>query len=606
MEAKKEKISIFGIYKRLLKRINVKDKSIYLHFIIYTISATIFPLSLVLLPKFIIDNLQQQEPFEKILYGLIIFVVINSFFGFFSVLSQRMGYFKCMRIRIDFLANLAEKIINLEYHYCEQPDFQDKLNTVWRGVSSNDTGLESLYHKAFTLFSLILSIIFYIYLISSLSYLVLIAIIASVIVTFFITKYIRTLFYKHKDEISHSARRMEYYQNTSQDFSFGKDIRLFNLKDKILSRYDIFIGSYISVIKKIYNKEYLIGIIELIFVLIKDGLTYGLLIYKLINNQISIGDFTMYLGATLVLSTTLTTIVNDLSHIYGESMYVSDYFIYLEKNFNQDKGTLNAIENDTLEIEFKNVSFKYPNTEKYIFKNLNFKINKGEKIAIVGVNGAGKTTLIKLLTRLFDVDEGEIYVNGININDFKLQEYYKMFSVVFQNVNVLAYTVRENIAISNDPEYDENIWSVLDRVGLKEKIASYEKGLNQIMLKIIDEGGVELSGGENQKLAIARALYKNANMVIMDEPTAALDALAEEAIYRNFNDLVENKTAIYISHRLSSTKFCDRIILLSEDGILEEGSHDELMNLKGEYYHMFVTQGKYYQDNTLEEGALYA
>ena len=187
---------------------------------------------------------------------------------------------------------------------------------------------------------------------------------------------------------------MEYYQNTSQDFSFGKDIRLFNLKDKILSRYDIFIGSYISVIKKIYNKEYLIGLIELIFVLIKDGLTYGLLIYKLINNQISIGDFTMYLGATLVLSTTLTTIVNDLSHIYGESMYVSDYFIYLEKNFNQDKGTLNAIENDTLEIEFKNVSFKYPNTEKYIFKNLNFKINKGEKIAIVGVNGAGKTTLI--------------------------------------------------------------------------------------------------------------------------------------------------------------------------------------------------------------------
>ena len=399
---------------------------------------------------------------------------------------------------------------------------------------------------------------------------------------------------------------MDYYRKTSQDFSFGKDIRLFNLKDKLINRYDIFIGSYLSVFRKIHNKEYFVGLTELIFILIKDGLTYGILVSKFISKDITMGDFSMYLGATLVLSSTLTTIVNDLSTIYGESMYVSDYFVFLEKNMNENSGTKKAIEKVTLDIEFKNVSFKYPGSDKYIVKNLNLKINKGEKIAIVGINGAGKTTLIKLLTRLFDINEGEILINGINIKEFDLQEYYKMFSVVFQNVNTYAYTVRENIAISNDKENDKKVIDTLKRVGLKDKIFSYDKGLDQIMLKVIDEGGIELSGGENQKLSIARALYKDANMIIMDEPTASLDALAEEAIYRDFNDLVQDKTAIYISHRLSSTKFCDRIILLGEEGILEEGNHDELMNIKGEYYHMFVTQGKYYQDNPLEEGVVNA
>lgn len=606
MKESKEKVSQFGIYRRLLRKVNDKDKSIYLHFIIYSICAAIFPLSLVLLPKFIIESLQNGEQFQIVVNTLIIFAIVGVISGFLSNVSQQYGFVKCMALRIDFIGDLAKKIISLDYHYSEAPDYQDKLHTVWIGVSSNDNGVEAIYHKTFTLLSLLLSITFYIIIISNLSYYVLLAIIVSVIVTFFITKYIRTLFYKHKDEIAHASRRMDYYRKTSQDFSFGKDIRLFNLKDKLINRYDIFIGSYLSVFRKIHNKEYFVGLTELIFILIKDGLTYGILVSKFISKDITMGDFSMYLGATLVLSSTLTTIVNDLSTIYGESMYVSDYFVFLEKNMNENSGTKKAIEKVTLDIEFKNVSFKYPGSDKYIVKNLNLKINKGEKIAIVGINGAGKTTLIKLLTRLFDINEGEILINGINIKEFDLQEYYKMFSVVFQNVNTYAYTVRENIAISNDRENDKKVIDTLKRVGLKDKIFSYDKGLDQIMLKVINEDGIELSGGENQKLSIARALYKDANMIIMDEPTASLDALAEEAIYRDFNDLVQDKTAIYISHRLSSTKFCDRIILLGEEGILEEGNHDELMNIKGEYYHMFVTQGKYYQENPLEEGVVNA
>jgi ABC-type multidrug transport system fused ATPase/permease subunit len=267
----------------------------------------------------------------------------------------------------------------------------------------------------------------------------------------------------------------------------------------------------------------------------------------------------------------------------------------MAKEYNEPSSGIKKIENDTLEIEFRNVSFKYPNTDKWIIKNLNMKINKKEKLAIVGINGAGKTTLVKLILRFFNPTEGEILINGTNIKDFALEEYYQMFSVVFQEINILAYTIRENITfgLSND---EARIWDCLERVGLKDKILNFDQGLDQMMLKVIDEKGVMLSGGENQKLAIARALYKNGNAVILDEPTAALDALAEADIYQSFNDLVKDKTAIYISHRLASTKFCDHIALFKDSSLLEYGTHEELMKLKGEYYHMFVVQGKYYQE----------
>ena len=245
-------------------------------------------------------------------------------------------------------------------------------------------------------------------------------------------------------------------------------------------------------------------------------------------------------------------------------------------------------------MEFQNVSFKYPKTEKYIYKNLNLKIAKGEKLAIVGVNGAGKTTLVKLLTRLFDVEEGEILVNGVSIKQYELFGYLSMFSVVFQNINIYAFPVRQNVTMGHD-RTDEEVWDCLIKAGLEEKIASLSGGLDHMLLKVIDENGVELSGGENQKLAIARALFKQAKMIILDEPTSALDALAEADIYQRFNELVSDKTTIYVSHRLASTKFCDKIAFFNENGLVEYGTHDELMALEGQYYNMFVTQGKYYQ-----------
>ena len=254
---------------------------------------------------------------------------------------------------------------------------------------------------------------------------------------------------------------------------------------------------------------------------------------------------------------------------------------------------------DTLEIVFDHVSFRYPHAEKNVFTDLNFTIHAGERLAIVGVNGAGKSTLVKLMTGLFAPTEGHIYINGVDIKEIQKEELYELYSAVFQEVNVLAFTIRENIGCQARTVDDARVQTALEKVGLWSKVEALEAGLDQMMLKVIDENGTDFSGGERQKLSIARGLYKDAPMVIMDEPTAALDALAEAEIYENFSSLVEGKTAVYISHRLASTRFCDKIALFDAEGLEEYGSHEELMEKKGKYYDMFVVQGKYYQEEAV-------
>lgn len=604
MKTTKEKISLYSIIKRLMARIKEKDRSIFYYFILYTITGGIFPILAVAIPKIVIDNLENGT-FENVQSALIIFVIASCVLGFLAKLTEQIGYVKLMTLRIDYCAVLSTKVVSLDYRYTEESDFQDKLGMVWRACENNNSGIEGIYHRLYTIPAFVLSIAFYIYIIASLNILLFFVLILSVSVSLFVANYVKKLQYKHKDEISHASRRMNYYQNVSQDFAYGKDIRLYNLKDIILSKYDGQVLNYISIFRKIYNKEYKVGFFELLAILIQEGIIYGFLVYEVFNDRIGIGDFSMILASVVALSTALRVIVNDIVTIYADSLYVSDYFIFMAKNFNMDEKGLNAIYHDTLEIACNHVSFKYPKTKNYIFRDLNFTIHKGEKVAIVGVNGAGKTTLVKLITRLFDTEEGDILVNGRNVKDFRLNEFYKMFSIVFQEVNILAYSIRQNIALSDDPSHDDKVWECLKRVGLYEKVKGLPKGLDQPLLKVIEDDGIEFSGGENQKLVIARALFKDAPMVILDEPTAALDALAEAEIYQNFNDLIQDKTAIYISHRLSSTKFCDRILLFGNETLLESGTHDELMALKGEYYNMFVTQGKYYQEEQ-QGGTVYA
>lgn len=589
-----KKYPVFKTLKRCINEVWQRDKALFVLFFIYTIIAALYPLASVILPRYLIIELQMLEiDFERILLLVTAFTLFTGLLGFFDRYISDTTRVRIMLVRIELLTNIFDKTNRLDYQYTEDPNFLNDHEDSFRPINGNE-GFEGMINRLFKLGSRILLSLLYIYIITLLSYWIVIAIIISIIVSVFNAIIIKKVRYRYKDKLAKATRKIRYYERTTQDFSFGKDIRLFGFQDRVDKGYLREIKSYISVFKRIKNKEYGLAIIDILFVLISDAVLFYILITQIING-LGIAEFSMFLLASLALSTLLKEIGNDITYIIGEGQYMNDYYYFIDHDFNEATDGVKAVDTHTLEVEFRNVSFKYPKTDKWIIRNLNLKINSGEKLAIVGINGAGKTTLVKLLLRFFNPTEGVILVNGRDIREYDKEEYQKMFSPVFQEINILAFTIRENITLglSDDEAY---IWECLDAVGLGDKVRKLENGLDTVMLKNIDENGIILSGGENQKLAIARALYKNGKMIVLDEPTAALDALAEAEIYQNLNTLVEDKTAIYISHRLASTKFCDKIALFKDSSLCEYGDHKQLMKLKGEYYHMFVVQGKYYQE----------
>lgn len=306
----------------------------------------------------------------------------------------------------------------------------------------------------------------------------------------------------------------------------------------------------------------------------------------------------MYAGAVITMMESIREMIQTYTRINYANEYLKTYEEFIEDKDMDYDGTLpieKRIDNE-YNLEIKNVSFKYPDTEEYILKNINLKLKIGERLALVGMNGAGKTTLIKILLRLYEPTEGEILLNGINIRLYDYREYMKIFSVVFQDYQLFDFPLDENISGSSDPD-KERVRDALDKMRIMDRVDSMKNGIHTSLNHEIEDGE-SLSGGEAQKIAIARALYKDAPFVILDEPTAALDPLSEAEIYENFRELVGGKTSIYISHRMSSCRFCDRIVVMDNGEIKEQGTHDELMNLGGTYEKLFSTQARYYKNKT--------
>jgi ATP-binding cassette subfamily B protein/ATP-binding cassette subfamily C protein len=588
--------------KRMLKNVAALDKGIFWGFGWYTIFAAVYPFFGVILPKLLIQELVkgQQADINKVIYIVTGFFAASAIFGFGKTYIENACYPRLTALRIDYLRDMFIKLVTMDYSHTEDASFYERNGKAMEANSNNDNGMEGSYHKLFEMPAIALTMVVLMVFIGRVSPLILMGLCINAAAVIWIRYSVSKYQYSRKKDLSHSERRKKYYYNTTHDFGYGKDIRLYGFKDRILSNYNKEIQGYVGIYRQIYNKEYLLGFAGLLTLLISDALTYGILIYKTVNGM-SIADFSMYLASVLSLSLAMRNLSEKAAVLIQEGQYVWDFYCFLDSDLGEKGGEKKAIEDDTLEVVFDNVSFKYPGTDKYIFKNLNFTIHKGERLAIVGINGAGKSTLVKLMTGLFDVTEGEIRINGIPLKEFDSKELFSMFSVVFQDVNIIAYSLLENVACTSEDVDREKAKAALKKAGLGDKLKELDRGLDTMMLKIIDENGTEFSGGQNQKLAIAKALYKDANMVIMDEPTAALDALAEAEIYESFSDLVKGKTAVYISHRLASTKFCDKIALFDNDGLKEYGSHEELMEAKGDYYNMFTVQGKYYNQEGEEE-----
>ena len=449
-------------------------------------------------------------------------------------------------------------------------------------------------------FTSLLKLIGFSYIITMLNPIVLIFILGIIIINYFLNKMRSKISYKYQPTIAKYTRIFDYLFATMTNFDYAKEIRVNNVKEMLSNKFNNTVLNFKTDNGKYLVKQFIIKLISGIISLIQMLVSYGYVAYNAIINTITVGEFNLYIGAIYNLSGAFNDVVAKCIELKYMSKYVDDYHEYikivLSNDSEKEKNFLPEADQSLPMFEFENVSFIYPNTEKIVLDNISIKIRKGEKLSIVGLNGAGKTTFIKLLCRLYTPTKGVIKYYGVDISTIKKEEYYKLLAVVFQDFKIFSFSFLDNIVLSQSLDTDRLNRSI-ENAGLKSKLEALPDGLNTNIYKDFDEKGIEFSGGEGQKLVIARAYYKDADLVILDEPTAALDALAENEIYQNFNEITLNKTSIFISHRLASTRFCDNIAVFQNGNIVEYGDHETLLKQNGLYSEMFKKQAQYYNEN---------
>ena len=601
---KKEPISkmpsMFALIKRQRKDIrNDKETRIFWATGLNMVFEGAIPVLAVLLPMVIIDQLASPNTFQILMY-ILIFAGISAILYVLSQYMRATVNSGALSVRMNRFIDFNRKFLALDYKYMEDNPFLDKMYASLRCLDNDNTGYEGIMHTTFSMLPLFFSAALYVALLGTYNAWVIIACFVGAAVSVFGNMMANRYQYKRKDALEHALRKTNYLNDVAYDFTYGKDIRMFDLNEKLRKDFRQSANSFFKIYGEIKARAFGWAMLDVLMLLVQDGLAYFLIISGYYKGEMSLGTMSAYIGAVIALTTALKGISKYFADLHNYTRYMGDFYAFMDdQSLFSYQGKRNRLEG-SFTVEFQNVSFKYPHSETYALRHVNLRLEKGEKLALVGANGAGKTTLVKLLTGLFVPDEGHILLNGVDIKEFAQKELQAMFGVVFQDFTIYAASVLENV-MGDDAQGKDLAMQSLNSVGLQKKVESLPHKEDTSLLKVIDEEGTLLSGGENQKLAIARALYKDANMIILDEPTSALDALAEEAIYRDFDQLVKHKTAIYISHRLSSTKFCDHIALLTPSGLAEYGTHDQLMEQKGLYYTMFVTQGKYYQEKELDD-----
>lgn len=568
-------------------------KSRYFISLITVIVNTAIPFIYLILPKYIIDELAGEHRWERVLEYILILIAaiaISKIVRWSISYIQQTSYTMCnMRntsVYIDYF-------LQMEYAKLEDSQYKDLGIKVMNNVNAVSFVDGTVTPFLINLFQLI----GYSYIITKLHPLIIVFILLIIFCNAKITKKLQKIGYDFEPIATNLGRKSTYLFNSMIRFDFGKEIRINEASEWLKEKYKSETANYQAEVNKRYNHECKYELITCIVNIFQTIVMYGYSAYMAVIDKISIGDFSVYLGAITNFTGSFNEFISRFVRLKYLSHYVDDYKQYkkLVSSFHEKNRCIefSPNEDNRYTIEFKNVSFKYPNTEKFVLKDVSITIEAGTRLSIVGYNGAGKTTFIKLLCRLYKPTSGAIYLNGVDIETIDYDKYRDVLAVVFQDYQLFSFSVLENIVL--DLEYDASrINEAIEKSGLKQKIESLNKGLDTSIGREFDEEGIEFSGGEGQKLACARAFYRDAPVVILDEPTASLDPIAESKLYERFNNIIGNKTAIYISHRLASVKFCDTIAVFADGKIVEYGTHSDLMKLDDVYAEMFTKQAQYY------------
>lgn len=563
----------------------------------------------------ILDGIIEKMEKESILYLIYWMIGLNLCFGLLTSMLSKYLNIKTSYINQAILSKIADKSLTLDYELLEKKECLLLLQKAKEGSTSHGD-MSSFCNNIGGLISHIMTFIYSVILLVTLfqvvkieenTYLLQIMnspyIVLLLFLSFFLSIYINLHFIKQINEESYSYfeknvdnnRKFFYFMELANNYQLGKDIRLYRMSDMIEEEMEIAHEPAVRDMRKV-GKVFgtYIGLTEIV----NQGcifVTYAYVGIKAILGLISVGSILKYVSALVQFFSSITRLISTFTSMDLQRQYLSNLCMFLDLENKKYEGTLPIEKRDDneYELEFKNVSFHYPNSEELILKNVSMNIKVGNKMAIVGRNGAGKTTFIKLLCRLYDPTEGEILLNGINIKKYDYKEYLKIFSVVFQDFKLFSFDIGQNVAASVDT-HEDKIWEALTHAGVVNRVKAMDDGIHTNIYQN-EENGVEISGGEAQKIAIARALYKDAPLVILDEPTSALDPVSEYEIYAKFDKLVTDKTSIYISHRMSSCRFCDRIVVFEDGQIVQVGDHETLIKEKSGLYHaLWTAQAKYY------------
>lgn len=549
----------------------------------------------IVLPKYILNALFEKISFDKLGIFIGILLGVNLLGGVLQHVFRMCADNSMDEIRMCFEEDMMQNHMNCEFAFLESPNFQNLKQKAKQYVNGpfNDFGF--ICERSFTLLGDIFTLMSVVYIVIRTNLFIMLVFILLTAVNAVVGAKVKNKNMNLIRSFAPTLRRRGYYEDISKNPAYAKEIRTYGITDFILGKYDNYMEKFCTETVPVHRQNMLQKIVVSLMSFLQQAVAYAYLLWQVTARTITAGDFTMYINAVILFNKTLNEAVDVTLNIKQFTGFYEDFEKYRAvSEFETENEKKNSDIEKTGEIEFNNVTFTYPGQKKPALINVSVKIPYGQKISVIGENGAGKSTFIKLLLGLYKPDEGSIMFDGVDIREINSKQYKRLFSAVFQDFQLFKLPIKDNILIGDAELNSQKIKNALMFTGMDKKIEALPLGIDTQLFKDFYNDGIELSGGEAQKLAVSRAYYKEAPFCVLDEPTAALDPKAESSLYENFGRLAEGKTMLFVSHRLSNARSCDRILVFKDGMISEDGNHDSLIQLKGDYFELYTMQAGMY------------
>lgn len=608
-DARKAKYGTFVCIRWVFSRMWQWDKSLFLSSVmLLPVVVALYALGLYT-PSIILNSLQVSGDFRTIVQVIIILVGAGFFFRLIHDFFHELRWNAEHRAVNRFFWEVDKVDAKKDFFLNFDEEYRKIRNRAWQILGRGANGSPGRYIISF--FDMAANVFCFLLfgsVVSALNPLILLLLVLGSLLTLIPRRYQQDRDFDERDERNANSQKLQYLSwNLSNTLHAGKDIRIYGFTEFLDDKMHTLIDDHTHLLRRQQKNRALPAYVNFAVGFTRDALAYLYLIRGAVEGSISPAEFVLYFNAISQLSGFVDQIIDYFGSVHEVVLGISDCIVFFDEprdRMNHGEG-IPLPQGRPLSVEFRHVTYKYPKGEKNVLEDISFRIDAGEKISLVGLNGAGKTTLTKLMCGLILPDAGEILIDGHLLQEYNRDELYTLFSIVPQDYTILPTTVAENIAFCERGQIDEKrLWSCLEMAEMADRVRSLPKGIDSGMDRQYDEDAVSFSGGELQRLLLARAIYHESSIMILDEPTAALDPIAEDHIYQKYREMTKNSTSVFISHRLASTRFCDRIYLLDGACILESGTHEELMGLSGKYRELFDVQSQYYKEgaNPNEEG----